>query len=193
MDGSRCRRGRGSYLPLIAELVGPRGAIHALDLASENVEHLQRRVQQGEFDCPVEVRKGSVTDLPYADNSMDAVWCANVVLTANHVDGGDGISAAARTLGMPARLANAGFDDIRYESVVSECRQPLSAVQRAYFRAITPFWYRVAQQSDLSEATLERWRLLLGEVDGPNHVLERADFHHREIHGLVVGTVPPAR
>ena len=40
--------GGGSYLPLLAELVGPQGHISAVDLAPENVAHLRMQLRKGE-------------------------------------------------------------------------------------------------------------------------------------------------
>jgi arsenite methyltransferase len=68
--------GSGSYLPLIAEAVGPAGAIAALDLAPDNIAVVERRVAGWEHPTPVEARAGSVASLPYADHAFDAVWCA---------------------------------------------------------------------------------------------------------------------
>jgi ubiquinone/menaquinone biosynthesis C-methylase UbiE len=69
--------GGGSYLPLLAESVGPRGRIAAFDLAADSVERVQRLAAAGAFGCPVEARVASLTSLPYPDGAFDAVWCAN--------------------------------------------------------------------------------------------------------------------
>lgn len=69
--------GNGSFLPLMTELVGPEGAISALDLAPENVQVVTERAQQSAWLAPVTARVGNIFDLPYADHSFDAVWCAN--------------------------------------------------------------------------------------------------------------------
>jgi SAM-dependent methyltransferase len=69
--------GNGGFLPLLAALVGPSGALAALDLAPENIAAVRDRVPAWELPCPVEARVGSVTALPYADDAFDAVWCAN--------------------------------------------------------------------------------------------------------------------
>jgi len=66
--------GSGSFLPTLAELVGPQGHLAALDLAPENVALVEQRPP---LPCPVEARAGTVLDLPYTDHSFDAVWFAN--------------------------------------------------------------------------------------------------------------------
>src|SRR5689334_18733361 len=67
--------GSGSFLPLLAELVGPGGSLAAFDLAPDNVAHAQRLVAGWAGTCPVEVRQASLIALPYADDTFDAVWC----------------------------------------------------------------------------------------------------------------------
>jgi ubiquinone/menaquinone biosynthesis C-methylase UbiE len=69
--------GSGSFLPLLADLVGAGGRLAALDLAPDNVAVVERRVTQWGPPCPVEARVGTVLALPYADRSFDAVWFAN--------------------------------------------------------------------------------------------------------------------
>ena len=71
--------GSGSYLPLLAEAVGPAGAIAALDLAPDNVAAVGRRVADWGLATPIEARVGSLLALPYADDAFDAVWCAATV------------------------------------------------------------------------------------------------------------------
>jgi arsenite methyltransferase len=70
--------GSGSFLPTLAALVGPTGALTALDYDAENVATAERRVAAAPLACPVAFRQGSVTALPFPDGSFDAVWCANV-------------------------------------------------------------------------------------------------------------------
>jgi ubiquinone/menaquinone biosynthesis C-methylase UbiE len=69
--------GSGSFLPWLAELVGPDGTLTALDLAPENAAQVARRVAEWALPCPVEVREGTVLALPYPDASFDAAWFAN--------------------------------------------------------------------------------------------------------------------
>jgi ubiquinone/menaquinone biosynthesis C-methylase UbiE len=69
--------GSGDFLPWLAELVGRDGRISAVDLAEENVALAGERA--GPAPCPVDVRCGDIRNLPYADASFDAVWCANTV------------------------------------------------------------------------------------------------------------------
>ena len=80
--------GSGGYLPLLAELVGQNGRVNALDLAPENVQVVQTRIDQNEFNAPITVRQGNLLKLPYDDATFDVVWCANTVqyLTDGELD-----------------------------------------------------------------------------------------------------------
>ncbi len=72
--------GPGGFLPIIADLVGPGGSIAALDLAPENAAMAEERARAWQLSCPVAVRVGTVTALPYPDDTFDAVWCANTLM-----------------------------------------------------------------------------------------------------------------
>lgn len=69
--------GGGSYLPWLAELVGPTGRLSALDLDEANVAVVQDRIGAWRLPCPVEARVGDLFALPYPDATFDALWCAN--------------------------------------------------------------------------------------------------------------------
>jgi len=70
--------GSGSFLPFISDRVGPSGKVYAVDIAKENIAHVEESVEAGSFLCPVQAELSSITSLPYADNTFDAIWCANV-------------------------------------------------------------------------------------------------------------------
>lgn len=72
--------GSGSYLPLLAGIVGPYGSVHAVDLAPDNVAFVEERLSRWDLPCPVEARAASLGALPYPDGAFDAVWCANTTL-----------------------------------------------------------------------------------------------------------------
>lgn len=69
--------GRGNYLPVIAEAVGPTGAIAALDRARENIAAVVQSVPAWDLPTPVTTHIGNVVSLLFPDDSFDAVWCAN--------------------------------------------------------------------------------------------------------------------
>ena len=70
--------GVGSFQPLMSHILGQKGRISALDLAPENVEIAESRAEAGQLQCPLEARVGSVSKLPYPNDSFNAVWCAAV-------------------------------------------------------------------------------------------------------------------
>lgn len=75
--------GSGGFLPLLAELVGPSGALAALDIAAENIAAVTDRFAGSTLPCAVETQVGGLAALPFPDASFDAVWCANVTQYLN--------------------------------------------------------------------------------------------------------------
>lgn len=69
----------GDFLPWLAELTGPHGRVSAVDLAPEHVARAAARIRSTGLTCPVDVRQGDVTCLPYENDSFDAVWCSNTI------------------------------------------------------------------------------------------------------------------
>ncbi|MDQ6832370.1 MAG: methyltransferase domain-containing protein [Chloroflexota bacterium] len=80
--------GSGSFLPWLADLVGPTGQLAALDLAPDNIAVVEVRLAEWHLTTPIEARVGSVLTLPYPDANFDAVWCANTTqyLTNEELD-----------------------------------------------------------------------------------------------------------
>lgn len=54
--------GGGSFLPLLAEAVGPGGKVTASDLDPGNVATVQRRVAESPLACPVEATSADLRD-----------------------------------------------------------------------------------------------------------------------------------
>lgn len=71
--------GPGDFLPHLGSLVGASGRVIAIDLAEENVALAARRVEEWQLPCPVAVHRASLLEVPYPDDSFDAVWCSNTV------------------------------------------------------------------------------------------------------------------
>lgn len=72
--------GSGSFIPLLAELVGEAGTITALDHTSENIDALRQRLAASPVDCRVDPEVGSVLSVPLPDDAVDAVWVGNVLM-----------------------------------------------------------------------------------------------------------------
>lgn len=71
--------GSGDFLPPLSSLVGATGRITAVDVAPENTALAAQRVKNWQLPTPVDVRVADLLDLPYPDDSFDAVWCSNTV------------------------------------------------------------------------------------------------------------------
>ncbi|MFG2592607.1 class I SAM-dependent methyltransferase [Streptomyces sp. NPDC048438] len=69
--------GTGAFLPWLADAVGPQGQVSALDLAEENTERAAARMRTTDTPWEPDIRQGDILQLPYPDDSFDAVWCAN--------------------------------------------------------------------------------------------------------------------
>lgn len=70
--------GGGSHVPLLSELVGPCGRVHALDPVPENIAAVEQVRATGRLPSPLDTHLGSGLAIPLPDASVDAVWCANV-------------------------------------------------------------------------------------------------------------------
>lgn len=93
--------GSGAFLPWLSDLVGPDGRVSAIDLAEENATLAAERMHASRSFCALDVRQGDVLDLPYEDDSFDAVWCAN---TTQYLDDDE----LARALGEFRRVVRPG-------------------------------------------------------------------------------------
>ncbi|MDQ6659463.1 MAG: methyltransferase domain-containing protein [Chloroflexota bacterium] len=78
--------GGGSYLPLLAQLIGPMGRVAAIDFNAENISVVRKRLSAWNLPCPVSAEVGSLLALPYPDNSFDAIWSANVTQYLSEVE-----------------------------------------------------------------------------------------------------------
>ncbi|MFH8409599.1 class I SAM-dependent methyltransferase [Streptomyces sp. NPDC018019] len=82
--------GSGDFLPWLAELVGPQGQVSAVDRVAENTALAATHLRQYAPEHAVDVRQATVLDLPHADGTFDAVWCADVL---QHLDDGQLVRA----------------------------------------------------------------------------------------------------
>ncbi len=80
--------GTGTFLPHIAQLVGPTGSIDALDHAQDSIDIVRGWIASERPAAPIETHVGPLNKLPYPDASFDCVWCANTIqyLMTSEVD-----------------------------------------------------------------------------------------------------------
>lgn len=102
--------GGGGFLPLMSELVGPNGAITALDLAPENVARVDDLVRDGQLPTNIKAQLGSMLSLPFPDASFDCVWSANVVQYLTEAEFDQAVGEFKRVLKPDGTLAIKDFD-----------------------------------------------------------------------------------
>jgi arsenite methyltransferase len=90
--------GTGQFASVIAELVGVRGRISAIDIAPENIAIVQAQAASGVFQCSVDARRADVRALPFADQTFDAVWSANVMQYLNQCELAEALAEFSRVL-----------------------------------------------------------------------------------------------
>lgn len=80
--------GNGVFIPHIANAVGSTGRVTAVDHAPENVRAVEQFCAQAGFPAPIQTKVSGIVELPFADDTFDCVWCANVsqYLTAAELD-----------------------------------------------------------------------------------------------------------
>jgi arsenite methyltransferase len=102
--------GSGGFLPVLCELVGPEGSIMAVDLALENVELVEAKIDAGILPPNTRVQVGDVLGLPFADSIFDHVWNANVAQYLTDVEFGSMMSEFKRVSKPGAFIAVKEFD-----------------------------------------------------------------------------------
>jgi arsenite methyltransferase len=102
--------GGGSFVPLMCELVGSRGTVVALDLAPENIAHVEALARDGSCPANLQTRVGSVLSLPFDNATFDCVWSANVMQYLTETEFDRAVAECKRVLKPGAILAIKDFD-----------------------------------------------------------------------------------
>ncbi len=105
-----------------------------MDLAPENVAHVEALVRDGKLPATVQARVGSLLKLPFADFTFDCVWSANVVqyLTEDEFD--QAIAEFKRVLEARADLL-----------AIKDFDNSIAPIRAARTRACSPGWPQVEQ------------------------------------------------
>ena len=156
--------GSGSFLPLLAELVGSSGHISALDLAPENIEVVENLVNSGRIDCSVAVKVGEVTSLPFEDDSFDAVWCAAVTQYLTDAELQKMLAEFRRVVRPGGIVATKDFDLTVQQFIpidpvavwtLYKTLQPINTQIRGTFRVLElPIWFKQASLIDIQYRTI---------------------------------------
>jgi arsenite methyltransferase len=102
--------GGGDFLHPIASRIGTHGRISAIDISKQNVDHLNERLKRNPLPTSVDVRVGSVVDIPFEDDTFHYVWCANVAQYLTEEDFPLCISEFRRVLRQGGQIAIKDID-----------------------------------------------------------------------------------
>lgn len=103
--------GGGGFLSLMSELVGSNGSITAMDLAPENVAHVEALAGNGQLPDTVRAKVGSLVSLPFGDSTFDCVWSANVVQYLKETEFDQAMEEFKRVLRPGGTVALKDFDN----------------------------------------------------------------------------------
>ncbi len=104
--------GSGSYIPLLSDMVGSHGTLTTVDLAAENVDALKKRLQESPTGCTVQIYQSDLLDMPFPNDSFDAVWCANSIQYFRFPQWSSLLAEFKRVLKPGGLVAIKEFDDI---------------------------------------------------------------------------------
>lgn len=102
--------GGGDFLHPIAGHIGTRGRISAIDISGQNVDRLNEQLKRDPLPASVDVRVGSVMDIPFDDDLFHYVWCANVTQYLTEEDFRLCIDEFRRVLKQRGRIAIKDID-----------------------------------------------------------------------------------
>jgi ubiquinone/menaquinone biosynthesis C-methylase UbiE len=71
--------GGGVGLPLLLERVGEQGSVHGVEISSEMLGRAARRFERETSESRLSLHKGSMTELPLGNASLDGVITTNTV------------------------------------------------------------------------------------------------------------------
>jgi ubiquinone/menaquinone biosynthesis C-methylase UbiE len=72
--------GSGGFIPVLADLVGPAGRVTALDHDADNINAVRTKLATSPPICEVETVISTLAEIPIDDQTVDAVWVANVLM-----------------------------------------------------------------------------------------------------------------
>lgn len=73
--------GNGFYSQRLAQRLGARGRIYAVDLCDAYLAQTRRRLRRA--PCQVAIEKADAYRLPFDDDAFDIVWCAQSLISLN--------------------------------------------------------------------------------------------------------------
>ena len=127
--------GTGANVPFIYEKIGPDGEIFGIDISREMLNKCRKNLDKWKIDADLIL--GNAEQLPYKDNSFDAVLCFGIF---NHVDNPDGLLKEIMRVAKPGAKIVIG-DEI-FPLLVKMPKLPKTAknIRKSRDSGILTFW-----------------------------------------------------
>ncbi|MEZ4571020.1 MAG: methyltransferase domain-containing protein [Thermomicrobiales bacterium] len=160
--------GAGSFIPLLAERVGPDGRLTAIDLDPDSIETARNKFSTSPPAAPVEFQVANLNDLPFPDNHVDAVWLASVLMYVTEDELPAVIDELKRVVRPGGLIAakEADGEMLRYLPMPMEYRTPFYSMDQVisgmYRARFLRYWFEGAGLNDVWSQTIlvERWQPL---------------------------------
>jgi len=171
--------GGGSFLPLMAELVGQDGQISALDLAPEVTQYLtdtELNTAMAEFRRVV--RPGGLVAIKDVDVSGTQFQPLEPMLLWRLIESqkraaNTYILGLLRGMRLPGWLRAAGLTQVQRQTTLVERWSPLSPNERALIGSALGAWAERAGGQDIPEEDRLAWKEV---AEAPDRLMDRPDF-----------------
>ena len=131
----------------------------------------------------IAIKEGDFTSFHLGPFPSDVLWRSFI---ADMHGTSRGVLRSPEFAGMFRKL---GLTKVTSKTILAERQQPLREVERRFIGEVLLFMSALSLQLELPEADKAYWRAL-GNIDGPDHILNDDNFFYREPHNLTMGWVP---
>lgn len=151
--------GPGFFLPLLARQLGPGGEIVACDLSQSHLDRARKHYGDAIDGCKIRYEFANAVELPFADDSFDAYWTANVAQYVDDEQFRKMLAEARRVTRSGGRVAFKDWDAAHFRvepSAAGTTQRLMEACDRAFLSGSkTPVTMNIHRATTFSH--VRRW------------------------------------